>query len=219
MLRRPLRNERYTPVDAPVADALPNEPEVDMTESMTTRPVRESIPAPAVPRAASIPNGGTSSVIDAASSFDGKFEAAGDLVVEGAISGEILCRGQLPVEKDATARARIDSRDAYIVGRVEGDIVCSGRLTIAATAVVTGTVKAAALIVEEGATIKGSVETSSVAAASEGGSPAVARAALRRQEAEAGAPGPNGGAAPARWSRAREVPSFAVVPSDERPSP
>ena len=119
MLRRPSRNERYTPAHAPEADALPTESEVDMTESMTTRPVRESIPAPAAPRAASIPSDHASSVIDAASSFDGKFEAAGDLVVEGAISGEILCRGQLTVEKDATARARIDSRDAYIVGRVE----------------------------------------------------------------------------------------------------
>ncbi len=214
MLRRPIRDERYDPAYA-YEDAEAPHPEVDMTESMTTRPARESVPV-TTPRATTADR--SASVIDAASSFDGKFESGNDLVVLGSVSGEILCRGQLTVEKDATARAKIDSRDAHIIGRVEGDIVCSGRLLIAATAVVTGTVKAAALIVEEGATIKGTVETASVAAG-DSISPAVAKAALRRQSSEAdqAPPGPNGGATPARWTRAREVPSFAVVPSEERP--
>ena len=161
------------------------------------------------------------SVIDAQSSFDGKFDAAQDLVIQGSISGEIVCRGLLTVEREATAKARIDARDAHIHGRIEGDIVCSGRLVLASTATVSGTIKAAALVVEEGATVRGSVETSANPTMdSIGGT--VSRAARKpvavEEKAGEAASSANGGTAAARWTGRREVPSFALVQPDDRGS-
>jgi cytoskeletal protein CcmA (bactofilin family) len=151
------------------------------------------------------------SVIDSNSSFDGRFEAGQDLVVLGSIVGEIACKGLLTIERDATAKARVEARDAIVRGKLDGDIVCSGRLVIASTAQVSGTVKAAALVVEEGASIRGSVE----AAVSGIGESATTSRPSGRKAAAAEAGDGNGGAG--RWTpRSREVPSFALVASEER---
>jgi cytoskeletal protein CcmA (bactofilin family) len=99
------------------------------------------------------------SIIDAHSTFDGRFETEQDMRVMGTISGEVVCRGQFTVEQDATARSKVEAHDAVIRGRLEGDIVCSGRLLLANTAVISGTMKAATLVVEEGANVSGNVET------------------------------------------------------------
>jgi cytoskeletal protein CcmA (bactofilin family) len=144
------------------------------------------------------------STIDRHSSFDGRFETEQDLRIEGAVSGEVICRGTLTLEKDAAARARIQAREATIKGRVEGDIVCTARLTIASTAVVTGTIRAPILVVEEGASISGNVDTTQKSA--EVVTRSAARAAAEPAPAEQ----------PARPRR--EAPSFALVSSDAEPA-
>ena len=144
------------------------------------------------------------SVIDQHSSFDGRFETEHDLRVEGTISGEVTCRGLFTVKKDATARVRVQTRDAHIQGRFEGDLVCSGKLLLAATAHVTGTLKAAVLVVEEGAAVSGTMETMQAGAAATRPSAAsdVSDKAPQRE--------------PATVTRAarRDLPSFAIVASD-----
>lgn len=188
------------------------------------RPEFEGAPIPA-PRAAASER--PTSVVDANSSFDGRFETDQDLRIEGRISGEVVCRGLLTIERDATARAKIQAHDAEIRGRIEGDIVCTGRLLLTSTAVVTGTMVAGALVVEEGATLSGKIETASAASAGRPtaeapapvATPAAPAAPVSRitqmspeRAADATMPG-----AVSRPSR-REVPSFALVSSDDRNS-
>jgi len=153
------------------------------------------------------------SVVDAHSTFDGRYETEQDLRVEGNISGEVVCRGELTVERDAIVNAKIEARDATIRGRVDGEVSCTGRLLLTGTAVVTGTFRAATLVVEEGATLRGNVETTQ-----DGGAAPltkVTRASAQPEpatpETEASAPAPM----TARNGRGnREVPSFALVSSD-----
>lgn len=147
------------------------------------------------------------SVIDRHSSFDGHFETEHDLRVEGTISGEVVCRGLLTVEREATARARIQAHDAHIQGRVEGDLVCTGKLLLSATAQVTGTLKAAVLVVEEGASVSGTVDTTQ--------SQIPARPAVA---VENGNGSPREAATVTRPPR-RDLPSFAIVSSEERAAP
>jgi cytoskeletal protein CcmA (bactofilin family) len=165
------------------------------------------------------------SIIDAHSTFDGRYETDQDLRVEGTISGDIICRGELTVERDATVNAQIAARDATIRGRVDGEVTCTGRLTLTGTAIVTGTLKAATLVVEEGAALRGNIETvqdgmppvvgrvsRSASAAAERSAPEAA-AAVETTEREPAQTGSSGG----RNGRGnREVPSFALVSSDER---
>ena len=146
----------------------------------------------------------TQSVIDKNSSFDGRFETEHDLRIEGIVSGEVVCRGTFIVDKEATARVRVQARDGHILGHFEGDIVCAGKLILAATAQVTGTFKSAVLVVEEGATVSGTVDTTQTSAARPAQAP----------------PAQNGAHEPATVTRAprREPPSFALVASDDRPA-
>ncbi len=147
------------------------------------------------------------SVIDRHSSFDGHFETEQDLRVEGTISGEVTCRGLFSVEREATARAKIQAHDAHIHGRVEGDIVCSGKLQLSSTAHVTGTLKAAVLVIEEGASVSGTVDTTN--------SPPVTRKAPAPAAAVEDASSAREPATVTRTTR-RDLPSFAIVSSDDR---
>lgn len=173
------------------------------------------------------------SLVDAHSSFDGRYETDQDLRVNGTISGEVVCRGLLTIEQEATARAKIQTRDAQVRGRLEGDIVCSGKLTLAATAVVSGTLKAATFVVEEGATLNGTVETAtvpiaSVPSAQEPAAPATPPAASsrsgpnwsgERERERKGSAAASSDAAPTSGTRnGRQAPTFAFVPSSEERS-
>jgi cytoskeletal protein CcmA (bactofilin family) len=152
----------------------------------------------------------TESVIDRHSTFDGRFETEHDMRVEGTISGEIICRGLFTVDREATARAKVQARDAHIQGHLEGDVVCSGRLVLSSTANVTGTLKAALLVIEEGATVSGTVDTTM-----QTGAP---RQASGNSGKANGASSEEGAREPATVSRnaRRDLPSFAIVASDDR---
>lgn len=159
------------------------------------------------------------SVIDAHSTFDGRYEAGQDLRVLGTMSGELVCRGLLTIEQGAAAKARIQARDAMVHGQVEGDIVCSGRLLLSATAVVNGTIKAGSLVVEEGASIAGTVQTASAATAPAPAAVPTPIAQAEKPEAAAPAAESADASRSTRWNRAtRDVPNFAIVSSDERAS-
>ncbi|HMS58396.1 MAG TPA: polymer-forming cytoskeletal protein [Tepidiformaceae bacterium] len=163
------------------------------------------------------------SIIDAGSSFDGRYEAGEDLRILGSVSGEIICRGVLTIEKDAKAKARIEAREAVVRGTCDGDIVCSGRLVLAGSAVVNGTIKAATFVVEEGATITGTVQTTPAGATTEAPAAPAAAAPIPLKGEKAAAeetaetPASGGRGANTRWtSRNREAPNFALVSSEER---
>ncbi len=175
---------------------------------------------PQQPAAPAQPAARMESVVDVHSSFDGRFETDQDLRIEGAISGEVICRGRFTVERDATARTKIQANEAHIKGRLEGDIVCSGTLVIAGTAVVSGTMKAATLVVEEGASLSGTVETvksptpapisrAAAATATPAPAPRTERPTIAT-DANATVDAPT----PVRSTRTREVPSFALVSSE-----
>lgn len=203
-------------------EAQPETFEMPTDQTLRTRNRNPEADADAAPSAARVaPSGRTESLVDAHSNFDGRYETEHDLRIQGTISGEIVCSGLLTVDQEATARAKIQSCDAHIRGRVEGDIICSGKLLLASTSVVSGTLKAATLVVEEGATLVGNVETAA--------SPAPARAtaapaaptgrqvASIEDERQGRRPEPVVAATPAPTrSNGRQAPSFAFVPSDDR---
>ncbi len=179
------------------ADVAPGQPRYQ--RERPTPAVAEVTPPPA-------PGSRAQSVIDAHSSFDGRFETAQDLRVEGSITGEIVCRGLLTIEGDASVRANVDSAEVLVRGRVDGDILCAGKLVIAASAIVSGTVKAGSLVVEEGATVNGSIEAAGAAQAISvrPGIVTRARGAEAASVAVDDSPGQGAGGK-------REVPNFAFV--------
>ena len=215
MLKKNPRDERYPDLTSAYADT-PDGAGQDY-EVRQRREMEEEAQRPQ-PR--------NESVVDADSTFDGKYETGRDLRILGTVSGEIVCRGLLTIEQDASAKAKIQASDMEVRGRVEGDLVASGRLLITATGIITGTIKAATLVVEEGATVRGTVETAGFGGG-EAEAPAPSRSERNRdREAKnsSNADASNeesttkeGNRNSARWNRNnREVPSFALVSSEER---
>lgn len=214
------KGSRESQFDTPGADydPLPESTDIllERTDGELVAPRRRETSAEPEAQARAA-NARAESVIDVHSVFDGHFETDQDLRVEGAVSGEVVCRGRLTIEREATAKATIQARDAWVKGRVEGDLVCTGKLVLAATAVVCGTIKAVTFVVEEGASVNGTVETLAAAheAATRAAEPGVALAEAMAAAADAAA----APVAPPsqRWStRGRDLPSFALVTADER---
>ena len=145
------------------------------------------------------------STVDRHSSFDGKYESESDLQVQGVLMGEITCQGTLTIEAEARVKAQVQAAAATILGTFEGDLVCAGKLTIGATAQVSGTLKAGVLVIEEGATVQATVDTTAGAAVA-----GALNGDAKRKDAAA---------APTSIARAvRREPSFAMVaPAEDRP--
>jgi cytoskeletal protein CcmA (bactofilin family) len=222
-LKKPARDARYAdPRDRFTEEAEMTEESFEMPEQQPARQQRARVPelesgAPEQHAPRKTASAAQESVVDAHSSFDGRYETQQDLRVQGSISGEVVCRGLLTIEHEATARARIQSRDAHIHGRLEGDIVCTGKLILAASSNVSGTIKAASLVVEDGATLSGNVEASATPPSRrEDPAHAVISRPVTPVEGERheGRTAEPVGAAPVR--NGRQAPSFTFVPSDDR---
>lgn len=211
-------HERSEEDSVPEFDAAFEMPVATEAPMRQTRSRSVEFEAEAPSRQAQAP--GQESLLDAHSNFDGRYETEHDFRVQGSVSGEVICRGLFTIEQEATARARIQTRDAHIRGRLEGDIVCTGKLVLAATANVSGTIKAAALVVEEGATLSGSVEVAAsppppAEAPISMVAPLPPVAAVQEEREERREPS-EAVTATAPIRNGRQAPNFAFVPSDER---
>lgn len=82
-----------------------------------------------------------------------------DLVVEGNVEGRIeLPNNQLTIGANGNVKADVSAKSVVIVGKVAGNVVGVERVQIEATGSVQGDVRTPRLVVQEGATLNGSVE-------------------------------------------------------------
>ena len=82
-----------------------------------------------------------------------------DLVVEGNVEGKIqLPNNELTIGANGNVRAEIHAKSVIIVGRVAGNVSAAERIEIQATGSVEGDVSAPRLVIQEGATLNGSIE-------------------------------------------------------------
>lgn len=154
--------------------------------------------------------GGTESVIDRDSYFEGTYRTPGNMRVEGTYEGVIECQGTLVVAESARVNARIAAGSLTVAGQLEGEAQCGQRFEILRTGRVTGTVVARVTVVHEGAFFEGSLQMGDAprprAVAESSAAPARARENAQARPAQ-----PSGG----RPSRA--TPPSPVAP--QLPSP
>ena len=100
----------------------------------------------------------STSVIDQYSNFDGTYNSARDLRVEGQVKGTIVCRGTLHVAQGATVKAAVEAEAISVAGELEGEITCRGRLELLPTGRVKGEISTQSLVIHEGAVYEGELE-------------------------------------------------------------
>jgi cytoskeletal protein CcmA (bactofilin family) len=81
-----------------------------------------------------------------------------DLIIEGRVEGRIeLKNHHLTVGPNGEIKAEISAKQVTIIGRVSGNVTATERLEIQDTGRVEGDLQAPVLLIQEGATVNGTV--------------------------------------------------------------
>jgi cytoskeletal protein CcmA (bactofilin family) len=88
----------------------------------------------------------------------GSIKFTNELIIDGKVEGEIVSSGVLTVGENAEIRGEIKTKSVSVLGKVHGNITVDERCELKARAVLMGDLKAARLVIEEGATFVGKSE-------------------------------------------------------------
>jgi len=89
--------------------------------------------------------------------LEGQLKGKEGLIIAGKIKGSVEVDGALSVEKEAVIEADIKANNVKILGKVKGDISSTGNVHYMEDCSVTGNTITSRILIEDGATIKGSV--------------------------------------------------------------
>lgn len=93
------------------------------------------------------------SYVGSNTTIKGNLECSEDLLVEGAVEGNLSSEGLIVLGKDAVVKGEVSAKEAAISGIVVGTVRCSERLEIYESAKVMGTIQAPVLKMAAGAQI------------------------------------------------------------------
>ena len=109
-----------------------------------------------------ISNSSSKNILSADVEIKGSIKFLNDLIVDGKVEGEITSTGILTVGENAEIRGEIKTKSATVYGKVHGNITVEERCELKSRAVLQGDLKAARLVIEEGATFVGKSEVTPV---------------------------------------------------------
>jgi cytoskeletal protein CcmA (bactofilin family) len=165
------KKEDAKPLGVPEHSSSPSTPPLAPTSSHTGSSHRD---APAAPPASSR----AAACISQGIRIKGEITGSEDLFVDGPVEGKVnLANGSLTVGPNGTVKADVIAREVIVRGRVEGKIQGRERVQLWSTGQVIGEVQTQRLAIEDGALLRGKVETGKpIDKASDDRTPAVAMA-------------------------------------------
>jgi cytoskeletal protein CcmA (bactofilin family) len=87
----------------------------------------------------------------------GQLHIDGDVRLGGTVEGEIHATGDVDVDDEAKVNASLNGSDVSIRGHVSGMVTARKRLVVARSGSLTGDVKVARLVIQDGASFSGNV--------------------------------------------------------------
>lgn len=97
----------------------------------------------------------TDTIIGEGSHFEGRIQSGASLRIEGMVSGDIECTGDVTVGERGVVKSNIAARNIIIAGSVHGNMLTTGTLKITATGTLCGNSTAAILMFDEGGIFQG----------------------------------------------------------------
>jgi cytoskeletal protein CcmA (bactofilin family) len=95
----------------------------------------------------------------------GELHIDGDVRLGGTVQGEIHATGNVDVDDEAKVNASLEGSDVSIRGHVSGPVTARKRLVVARSGSLTGDVRVARLVIQDGASFSGNVSMGTRAAA------------------------------------------------------
>jgi cytoskeletal protein CcmA (bactofilin family) len=102
------------------------------------------------------PGGGT--VIGASVLIKGQITSQEDLRLEGEAEGQVHVEGRLTIGAQGKVRASITARELVTAGTVDGNVNATERVVLTKDSRLTGDVKTAGIVIEDGAYFKGGID-------------------------------------------------------------
>jgi cytoskeletal protein CcmA (bactofilin family) len=93
-------------------------------------------------------------------SLTGTLRTDSAITIHGTVDGEVFASGDVVVEASATVTATVEGRNVDIRGQVRGNVTSRRRLSLSGSGTLQGDATAARLMVEDGATLNGSISMS-----------------------------------------------------------
>ena len=90
----------------------------------------------------------------------GSIKFQNELTIDGKVEGEITSAGVLVIGENSEVRGEIKTKSVTVHGKVQGNITVEERCELKGRAQLIGDLKAARLVIEEGATFVGKSEVS-----------------------------------------------------------
>ena len=101
-------------------------------------------------------SGGAVTLIGEGCLVEGTMHSQAFLRIEGEFNGSLHSSGEVVIGEKGAARCKeLHARDVIVAGRLEGAVYAEGVLRITASGQLHGTVRAASLIIEQGAVFQG----------------------------------------------------------------
>lgn len=149
-------SESYNPpVSAPVASQEP----VPVPVPRVTAPAH-SAPSVHTPQSAAAPASSATSKISSGLKIHGELSGDSDLYIDGEVQGKIrLSKTRVTVGPNGRVQADIEARDIVIDGTVQGNLKAGQSAHFGASSRVVGTVLSPRIGIDDGARLRGKVET------------------------------------------------------------
>jgi len=97
----------------------------------------------------------TDTLIGEGTTFEGRFKSEASIRIEGTITGDVECAGDVIVGEHGSVKSNISARDVILAGSVQGNVTAKGKLTVTSTGSLYGNIQAASFIIEEGGLFQG----------------------------------------------------------------
>jgi cytoskeletal protein CcmA (bactofilin family) len=123
-------------------------------------PPRPAPPAAPAPGHAPARSAGSACVIGAKTTVKGEVTGDEDVLVEGAIEGQVRISRDLRVAASGSVRATVEAQSVVVSGEVLGDCTAAVRVDIQATGRLTGNIRAPKIVIAEGAVFRGNSDMS-----------------------------------------------------------
>jgi cytoskeletal protein CcmA (bactofilin family) len=101
---------------------------------------------------------GDVSLIGKGSTMEGTIKTDGGIRVDGRVLGDVIAKGSAAVGESGEVEGSLTAKSISVAGKVRGNLTAAEKLTLEARSIVSGDIRAARLIVDEGAVFDGNCD-------------------------------------------------------------